>query len=105
MSETWKFHLAVLDKRFHLRSSRTVKEFVVFREQLIDILISIPPEPGNHVGIEMSHPGMVQPSFTTGEPDILPPDVVALSRHSNHRLIGYHGGVTSKEREVPLLRR
>jgi hypothetical protein len=35
----------------------------------------------------------------------LPPHVAALSRHSNNRLMGYHGGVTPQEREIPLLSR
>jgi len=35
----------------------------------------------------------------------LPPDTAVLSRHSNNRLVGYHGGVTAREREIPLLSR
>jgi hypothetical protein len=35
----------------------------------------------------------------------LPPANAALSRHSNNRLNGYHGGVTPEEREIPLLSR
>lgn len=33
----------------------------------------------------------------------LPPGVAVLTGHGNDRLIGYHGGLTDAEREVPLL--
>lgn len=46
--------------------------------------------------------------FSERAPDsivFLPPETAALSRHSNNRLKGYHGGVTTEEREIPLLSR
>lgn len=53
-------------------------------------------------------PAPLNPRFPERIPDtivFLPPRAVALSRHSNHRLMGYHGGVTTEEREVPILSR
>lgn len=53
-------------------------------------------------------PPPLHPRFAERIPDtivFLPDGSVAMSRHSNDRLIGYHGGVTSREREVPLMSR
>jgi hypothetical protein len=53
-------------------------------------------------------PPPVHSRFSERAPDtmiFLPPRSAALSRHSNDRLIGYHGGVTPQEREIPLLKR
>jgi predicted AlkP superfamily pyrophosphatase or phosphodiesterase len=53
-------------------------------------------------------PEPVHPRFAERTPDsivFLPPRTAMLSRHSNDRLIGYHGGVTAQEREIPLLSR
>jgi predicted AlkP superfamily pyrophosphatase or phosphodiesterase len=53
-------------------------------------------------------PPPLHPRFAERSPDsiiFVPPGITALSRHSNHRLMGYHGGVTAQEREIPLLTR
>jgi hypothetical protein len=53
-------------------------------------------------------PSPVHPQLSERAPDsmvFLPPATAALSRHSNNRLKGYHGGVTPAEREIPLLSR
>jgi predicted AlkP superfamily pyrophosphatase or phosphodiesterase len=51
-------------------------------------------------------PSPLHPRFGERAPDsimFLPPDTAMLSRHSNSNLVGYHGGVTPREREIPLL--
>jgi hypothetical protein len=53
-------------------------------------------------------PSPVHPQLAERAPDsmvFLPPATAALSRHSNDRLHGYHGGVTPEERQIPLLSR
>ena len=59
-AEAGVFHFAELDERAHFVGGRSVEEAVVFLQQRIDVLVRVPPEPGDDVGIEMAHSRKVQ---------------------------------------------
>ncbi len=50
--------------------------------------------------------GPNHPSFEERRPDgilLADDDYAVFHKHSNHRLVGYHGGLMPEEREIPLL--